>query len=133
MTALVINDGRHSERTGKPQVSAVGFASRHLQSHLQMKSCLNRVRALRILALALLVPFVAPAQTNPKPASSDQTKQQKKAEAARNNEASPATTRPMPDGFGSAKKCIILFLYGSPSQNYRLGAQNRNVLRYLFY
>jgi len=35
------------------------------------------------------------------------------AERARADESA---TRAMPDGFGSAKRCIILFLYGSPSQ-----------------
>lgn len=39
------------------------------------------------------------------------------ADAARASESSTATLpRAMPDGFGHAKRCIILFLYGSPSQ-----------------
>ena len=38
------------------------------------------------------------------------------ADAARAAESSPSVARTMPDGFGSAKRCIILFLYGSPSQ-----------------
>lgn len=38
------------------------------------------------------------------------------ADAARAAESRTAGARTMPDGFGSAKRCIILFLYGSPSQ-----------------
>ena len=39
-------------------------------------------------------------------------------DAARAAEAKAAPDRSgkLPDGFGSAKRCIILFLYGSPSQ-----------------
>ena len=36
------------------------------------------------------------------------------AEAATNVRSAPLIA--MPDGFGQAKRCIILFLYGSPSQ-----------------
>lgn len=38
------------------------------------------------------------------------------AEAARATASTDTAARAMPDGFGSAKRCIILFLYGSPSQ-----------------
>ena len=38
------------------------------------------------------------------------------ADAARAAEVSTVQLPALPDGFGSAKRCIILFLYGSPSQ-----------------
>ncbi|WP_373650747.1 MULTISPECIES: DUF1501 domain-containing protein [unclassified Schlesneria] len=38
------------------------------------------------------------------------------ADAARAAEATSTSATKMPDGFGQAKRCIILFLYGSPSQ-----------------
>ena len=38
------------------------------------------------------------------------------ADAARASEAATSQAKPTHDGFGSAKRCIILFLYGSPSQ-----------------